>query len=1823
MTNYILKFFKTTLVVLIIFFTSNVQAQASSSGIDVSWRWVEQVPGQQKNSNGRYVQFKATVTSPSSREGNLVLYTNLPVYDSYRNYPNPSYSNIPNSYSSRRGQFYMYPVAYLHPQMEFYGSSRDGYNTDVEPKFMYRHHYATTPIFVPFSAWQSLNTISFIIHDEARRIHDLGPESYVHYSEPRFVNISSKETNYFSDFVGNKMYSRVTWYPYFLDGVKVPPGVLENDSPILKYPNYQAGFNNNSHSSYVAIAQDPEGDELIYRWTRPSNGDQSIWNASPPSGAHSKLMRGDYTTSFRPGWEYDSPLVQNINSSDNFYLNPFTGSSEFIKKGADFGYRANAIEIDEYRHGQLISQIVYDIPYDIVDVDSSSQLPEIEVVNLDGANSITSFTHSQRDPWYFDRIQPGTNLSDVTPEIDNDGEVLKYSVAITQSETVSFDIKYSDPDGDPVQLEWYSLDSGFLDTEQVTFDPTSSSGKASFSWTPSANYFSNYSLVKSNSNGCVNCSEGWEYGSNTSNLDLLQKKSLFIFEAIDNGSPLSITKQRKLIPVEVIVWKETLPEIELTSSSNARTTKETYANVTLNIKNVVTASSSITKGINESDLEVTNATIQNWNKISDFEYTFELHPGGNPQTQPEETRVKVKAEAFIYNYGPYSDLTTPESNEIIWTSNQIVPVITVTTDKTGIGFNESMNVTLISNTEVDFDRVNPSYLKTQLFRFNKPYTEVGSFLFENDGEFSNVIVATDRKSVTFDYTPPPNLYLSDAFFEVPDRYFSTNVGIQNPSVSNKVTYIIDTESPTVTGELNITLNASNETAQKNGRIEIAFNEPIAFRGKALSTITNSDKAFIKGQINQASNNLLVTDLIVKDEKSFDVIYQHIDNGEVNFSFTTTNVLYDLYNNPSDGNISFDYLYNNTQAEFTNIDYKLILWDGTEKIDVESINNKRSSYNVLSGDLNNPSYTTYYPILVKVNFDVGPFESNSADDLTSQTSLDNSVYANANTPPNFSSETTSQGLPIWVASGNFDKVIETIDTNSKNASNPNVNQRNNDPNNQPLDPSLDNSNWSLSESLDSKFWYPSDSDILLDNGILLYNGMKDISGKKYQSYSYYRLTSFLGLRDSSTSTFNDEHSDFTIPSTIEGVLYIDDPSATKVCLGHDYDPSHYHILDDADVVVPGAVNPLTDGATYTSPEGYTLTATHYRNPDLVVYNNTPYPSDIYLSYDPDATVISRTFSWGDTLDLNYLNSPNELDDANVSLEVVLAGTEVGKQVTLSVGSTDQVALVESRDSGGSQEYFAKFILSDAIKSAIESEACQEDGLTYFLTVEDTNPFDDEKVAYNTGVINMPCGFSMIWSQPSETVLEEGGADVTLTLRITGTPLNSKTWNISGSDYWTANSSLVQVSGSNAFIDITANQLYDEAIEFTISNPENDIIEGDREIKLQLDEPSFGEIGSLNNPTITLKDNDTPDLTITGPSTLNLNTVSDDFILNLSAFPNNNDTNKQYLFVDFSAINTDNSEDATGQFELVPDGTSEKPNGNLLAFVYSPGEWPNTDGTESKLTIKPSSVGNYKLTFTINQQEFTNDYSTVDSVIKGKTVSYDVTVDVASGSGGDTGGGGSDNPSISLSSCTNIDQDELSNPISLTFVSTQAFTTDHVLMVRVMQGPTIVNEFQYTNISIFSGNDKVATVSDISGQIESLPRSEYGEQYGIVAMQGSIDDNGDFNSIVGTGVPVALFSGSSWGQDCMGSGSGGSGGGGDSGGSPPPASLSLTPDSTISKNSLTSDGNSVQLNFTSSQSIIDGDIIEIEILDVNNNMIGDSPINLNYTVSTSDQNTVEPI
>jgi len=841
--------------------------------------------------------------SYGNAKDNAIVFTNIPanstsnwthspnwsVFDFGNNRRWPTYPNWWDKYYNYRGYATLrldfdwrvqYPKPYMNPGSiaPIIYSVQHNSQTDY-----YAHIYGErqAEYFLPDSFWQSHDFAWFSISQIP--IQDPDSDHFVDYWT------SPWKTNYNNSVVGGTQHRfDIFIFPYIDEnGVKRTP---VNDGPIVKYFGPQIGYQN-SRSSFIATAQDKEGDFLIYRWMNvPDNlqvGSQSRYgNDDNDYGAldFKELSEGG---KYSP----DKPLYQNTSDDDDFYLNPYTGYIDYIHKETRTGFRRSQVAIDQYHDGQLIGTIVNDVPFWSDPTTSDNNFPEITITNTTSPlSSKTSFDYQADTPSNSlpellllprvgidkkDFLWPRTPFID-TP--DNNGAVLFQGINIQEGNTVSLTINYSDPDGDNVTFEMIPV---YIDL------------------------FSKYPhTLNDNGNGTVN----WEW-TTPDNLDLEttlnEKTFVFLLYAIDNNGAIPAVPGRTIKPLGITVHKNPSIVISSPDVDTGVTTGDEV--ITLHVKINGIENEKIlayTDSLSADDFTVENAVIKNLTKTSSSTFTATLSPTSDARIAPVTTKVSLASNTLTIKKLGFNaqtiELSNEMSNEFEWTSNRVKPSVYFKV------YNSKGQI-LDSN-----QTTNDTYIiaSIQTSEATTDFTS-GDVTVDISSGLNKTINFTeiDAQNYTYKITPATNS-TGTVTLSIANNTFKNSLGVLNESGvvsqtgnangNTHFTWSVDLLGPTLT--ISPTHNVNLVSTQISETVYFNFNQDTYFThsgvSSSLTQLSDEGMAKLESKLNLNISKAFLSNLTVISDTSLSATVNHTGANE-SVQITIPNTIFtDQFGNPS-------------------------------------------------------------------------------------------------------------------------------------------------------------------------------------------------------------------------------------------------------------------------------------------------------------------------------------------------------------------------------------------------------------------------------------------------------------------------------------------------------------------------------------------------------------------------------------------------------------------------------------------------------------------------------------------------------------------------------------------------------------------------------------------------------------------------------------------------------------------------------------------------------------------------------------------------------------
>lgn len=672
-------------------------------------------------------------------------------------------------------------------------------------------------------------------------------------------------------------------FPYLENGVKK---TLINDSPVIYYFGQQGAYSG-SEATFLSFAQDADGDQLIYRWVDGVN--------------HSESIRYDFASNnnellyhYKNGYSADKPLKKNTVDEDYFYINPYSGTVNFINSD-DAGFKRSFVAIDQYHDGQLIGTTINQVPYFSQSKSSPNNSPIINVSSETGViaqkttfnylNDIPSSPNSITPPTHIKPsvIENVTRLRVPYTEVNNNGEVLLEGLDVGENKNVSFDISVSDPNDDTVTLEVLPVDSDLIDTYPWTITDTGNN-TYKFEWISPANI-----------------------GTETA---LDSKSYMFMLYAKDDNEALPGLPGRTLKPISVTVHKR--PSVVITSRDvvNGGTTNDESIHLIISLANIDTSElSDSSYTLTEDSFDLTNASISSLNKIDKSTYSAILsYDQGDPSINPVSTSVKIDEGKFsITKTGGHGinqvSLPNQASNLFTWTSNQIKPKVT-------FNFFDSKgeNLTLNSKTNDPFIVCKVSVSKPVEDFDSADITIVGENI--SSSGFQKV-EGIEETYYTIKISAANDLE-GNVDLSISENVFSDALGNQNKegvlsedNTAKNFIWEFDRINPILT-ITNPFAALSTATTEMNGEFIFSFNEPVRFNDKALPDLTSEEIENLVDVLNSNTTNAFFSDFVIDSSypNQFKLTVNHGGGNKTVTLNVPEDFVQDLYgNNLSDDTIS--------------------------------------------------------------------------------------------------------------------------------------------------------------------------------------------------------------------------------------------------------------------------------------------------------------------------------------------------------------------------------------------------------------------------------------------------------------------------------------------------------------------------------------------------------------------------------------------------------------------------------------------------------------------------------------------------------------------------------------------------------------------------------------------------------------------------------------------------------------------------------------------------------------------------------------------------------
>ena len=664
-------------------------------------------------------------------------------------------------------------------------------------------------------------------------------------------------------------------FPYIVNGQKT---TFINDSPKIYNFGQQGGYSG-SEATFLSFAQVKDGDQLIYRWVDGTNISES--------SKYSQSNNNDLLYRFTPGYSSDKPLKKDTTNDDYFYINPYSGSVNFINDN-NSGLKRSWVAIDQYHDGQLISTTINQVPFISQVQSSSNNAPSITVSS--STNNIaqkTSFDFETDIPLSPDAIDAPNKIKPYVPdnterlrvpykEVNNNGEVLLEGLDASENEIVSFDITVTDPNNDTVTFEILPVDLGLINEYPWTLT-NNGDNTYSFNWTTPADL------------------------DTETNLD--SKSYMFMLYAKDDNEVLPGLPGRNLKPVSITVHKT--PSVLITSIDvdSGGTTNDNSINLNITLTDIETAIlSQDSFSLTEEDFALTNAILSDLTKVNNFTYSAKLtvDPELDPTINPVSTSVQIGDDKFsVTKTGGHGmnqvSLPNKSSNVFTWISNQIRPVVTYE-------FFDSEGEPLTHNTKTNDEyilgkiSVSSTVNGFELSDVNLANLEISSSVFEkvedvSETYFTIKINASDNKIGQSKISIPENVFYDDLSNQ------NLEGSLFSDSSIKEFIWDFDRIKPILT-ITNPFASLSSATTATTGEFTFSFNEGVKFKNKNISDLTNQDKEDLVSILNANTTNAFFTDFIfdAANPDQFKLTINH-GGGNKNVSITVPeDFVQDLYGN---------------------------------------------------------------------------------------------------------------------------------------------------------------------------------------------------------------------------------------------------------------------------------------------------------------------------------------------------------------------------------------------------------------------------------------------------------------------------------------------------------------------------------------------------------------------------------------------------------------------------------------------------------------------------------------------------------------------------------------------------------------------------------------------------------------------------------------------------------------------------------------------------------------------------------------------------------------
>lgn len=686
-------------------------------------------------------------------------------------------------------------------------------------------------------------------------------------------------------------------FPYSVNGQKT---TLINDSPEVYYFGQQGAYGG-SEATFLSFAQDSDGDQLFYRWVDGTNFSESQ--------KYTQSNNNNFLYEFKNGYSADKPLKKDTTDSDYFYINPYSGTVNFINS-TDPGFKRSFVAIDQYKDGQLIGTTINQVSFISQTKSSSNNRPIISISSTtDVIAQKTSFDYDTDIYISSDAITPPTEIKpfigdNITrsrvpyKQVNNNGELLLEGLDAGENETVSFDIAVSDPNSDTVTLEVLSVDSDLIETYPWTVTSTANNTYR-FEWTTPENLDTETTL-----------------GS---------KSYLFMLYAKDDNEVLDGLPGRTLKPVSITVHKK--PSVVITSSDvvSGDLSNDNSINLTITLSDIDTSSLSDSSfNLTADAFDLTNATLTELSKINNYSYAAKLNvdPNTDPTLAPVNTSVKIDNNQFsISMIGGHGinqvSLSNNASNLFEWTSDQTRPIVT-------FDFFDSDGESLANST-----KTNDPFIvgKISVSKLVDGFTD-GDLSITNTNISSSELQKVEDVDETY-YIVKINATdntIGNVDFSIPENIFSDNLGNQNQkgtlTTDSSITNFIwdfDLIKPTLT-ITNPFTNLNAATTATNGAFTFSFTETVSYKNKTLENLTNPDIENLIADLNANTTNAFFSNFVFdsNNPNQFNLTVNHGGGNRTVTLNVPKDFVQDLYGNNLSSEESLTYTYNLDFPRLSNI-----------------------------------------------------------------------------------------------------------------------------------------------------------------------------------------------------------------------------------------------------------------------------------------------------------------------------------------------------------------------------------------------------------------------------------------------------------------------------------------------------------------------------------------------------------------------------------------------------------------------------------------------------------------------------------------------------------------------------------------------------------------------------------------------------------------------------------------------------------------------------------------------------------------------------------------